>query len=118
MIRPGKMLLEVLGQATHKPATLDYPAHKVTMPPRFRGRLIYRAELCVGCRLCEKDCPSEAISIVKLEDGRFDAILDSGRCVFCAQCVDSCNKRALEASPEYELATMDKSKLNVRINLD
>jgi formate hydrogenlyase subunit 6/NADH:ubiquinone oxidoreductase subunit I len=118
VIRPGKMLLEVLGQVTHKPATIDYPATKVEMPPHFRGRLVYHAELCVGCKLCEKDCPSEAITINKLEGKLFEAVIDLDRCVFCAQCVDSCNKKALECSTEYELASMNRAKLKVRINLD
>jgi formate hydrogenlyase subunit 6/NADH:ubiquinone oxidoreductase subunit I len=118
MIRPGMMLREVLMEFLHKPATLLYPAEKEAMPPRFRGKLVFHAQKCVGCRLCVKDCPSGAIAIDKLGDKLFEAILDLDKCVFCGQCVDSCNARALELTDEYELATMDKAMLKVRINLE
>jgi formate hydrogenlyase subunit 6/NADH:ubiquinone oxidoreductase subunit I len=118
VIRPGMMLHEVLKEVLKRPATLLYPYEKPAMPPRFRGKLSFRAEKCVGCKLCMKDCPSEAITINKLGDKLFEAILDLDRCVFCGQCVDSCNVQALEITDEYELASMDKATLKTRINRD
>jgi ferredoxin len=47
--------------------------------------------------LCVRDCPSEAISINKIGEKRFEAIIDLDRCVYCGQCVSSCNKDALES---------------------
>jgi formate hydrogenlyase subunit 6/NADH:ubiquinone oxidoreductase subunit I len=116
MTRPGVMIIEALRQLFSRPATLRYPSVGARVPPRFRGKIIYHTELCVGCRLCVKDCPSEAIQINKLEDGSWEAVFDLDRCIFCAQCVASCNKDALEVSPEFELATMDKAALRVRFN--
>jgi formate hydrogenlyase subunit 6/NADH:ubiquinone oxidoreductase subunit I len=116
MTRPGMMIVEALKQLLRRPATLRYPATKAVVPPRFRGKIIFRAERCVGCRLCVKDCPADAIKIEKLEDGRFAAVFDLDRCVFCAQCVESCNKEALETSPDFELATADKARLRVRFD--
>jgi len=116
--RPGKMLVEVLEELVRKPATLLYPAQKPTMPPRFRGRLAFSADKCVGCRLCVKDCPSGAIAIEKLGDKLFEAIVALDKCVFCGQCVDSCNQKALAMTDEYELASLDKATLKARINLD
>jgi formate hydrogenlyase subunit 6/NADH:ubiquinone oxidoreductase subunit I len=118
MKRPGMMAAEVIGSFWKKNATITYPAVKVLMPDKFRGRIIFHASRCIGCKLCVRDCPSEAIAINKLAEKSFEAIIDSDRCIFCAQCVDSCNKDALESSKDYELASLDKSSLRVNANVD
>jgi formate hydrogenlyase subunit 6/NADH:ubiquinone oxidoreductase subunit I len=112
------MIHEVLKELLRRPATLLYPAEKSPMPPRFRGKLAFNAAKCVGCKLCMKDCPSAAITINKLDDKLFEAILAMDKCVFCGQCVDSCSQKALEMTDEYELASMDKATLRARINRD
>jgi formate hydrogenlyase subunit 6/NADH:ubiquinone oxidoreductase subunit I len=44
---------------------------------------------------------------------KFEAEFDLSRCIYCAQCVDSCPRDALEATPEFELAQQDRTKLKV-----
>jgi len=110
---PGRMIWQVLSSIWKKPATVLYPAVKVDMPPRFRGKLKFDASKCICCKLCMKDCPTDAINIVKLPDGRVEAQIDLSRCIYCAQCVDSCPKKALEATPEFELASLDRETLKV-----
>jgi formate hydrogenlyase subunit 6/NADH:ubiquinone oxidoreductase subunit I len=104
---------EVLRHFSQKPATVLYPEVKVEMPRDFRGKIRFHAARCVGCKLCQKDCPACAIEIEKVGEKRFQAVFHLDRCIFCAQCVDSCNKDALEATTEYELATLDRSTLRV-----
>ena len=115
MIRPGKMIKQVLGSLFKKPATTQYPFHKKTLdvPARFRGKLKFYAEKCIGCKMCMRDCPSNAINIKKIADKVFEAEIDLGKCIYCAQCVDSCPKKVLEATREFELAKLDRNKLKV-----
>jgi len=109
--KPGKMLAETVRHVLKRPATIRYPYVKVTMPPKFRGKIKFDPDKCIGCKACMRDCPSGAINIVKVGEKRFEAEFQNDRCIFCAQCVDSCPKKALEATPEFELATFDRKNL-------
>lgn len=111
MIRPGKMLRQVLASIFKKPATVLYPRAKMEMPERFRGQIKFTRALCIGCRMCVRDCPAGAINIVKVADKAFEAEIDLGKCIYCAQCVDSCPKKALEVTKKMELAALDKREL-------
>ena len=111
MKKPGKMLREVLMHVLAPPATVKYPLAPAALPKRFRGRILFSWEKCIGCHLCEKDCPSDAIKITKVAEKRFEATFYLDRCMYCAQCVDTCPKNALEASPEFELAQARRESL-------
>jgi formate hydrogenlyase subunit 6/NADH:ubiquinone oxidoreductase subunit I len=116
MKRPGKMSREVLKASLKKPATILYPFVKIEMPPKFRGKLKFYPERCIGCKACMRDCPSNAIKITKVGDKRFEAEISLDKCIYCAQCVDVCIKKALEATAEYELAKTDRSELKVIVH--
>lgn len=115
---PGRMIIEVLESLFKKPATVNYPFIKPPVPEELRGRLKFFPEKCIGCLLCMKDCPSNAITIKKLGDKQFEAIIDLGRCIYCGQCVDSCPKKALAITNEFELAQLDPAKLQLIIKPD
>jgi formate hydrogenlyase subunit 6/NADH:ubiquinone oxidoreductase subunit I len=112
------MLQQVLSSIFKKPVTSHYPFEKTPMPDKFRGKLVFYPEKCIGCKLCMKDCPSNAIEIVKAGDKKFEAHIDLGKCIYCAQCVDTCPKKALEATKEYELASLTRGKLKVIFSAD
>jgi formate hydrogenlyase subunit 6/NADH:ubiquinone oxidoreductase subunit I len=115
-IRPGAMVEFVLRSLFKQPATVNYPLEKLEMPAKFRGKLKFIKENCIGCLMCVRDCPADAIKITKIGDKKFEADLDLGKCVYCAQCVDSCPKKALAITAEFELAQLDRNKLKITLN--
>ncbi len=113
MIKPGKMIRQVLSSMMKKPVTTKYPYVKFEMPKSFRGKIKFYPEKCIGCKFCMRDCPSNAIVINKVGEKRFEAEFRLDKCIYCAQCTDSCPKKALEITNEFELAQLDNNKLKV-----
>ena len=112
------MLSEVITHLFKKPATSRYPFEKARVTARFRGRIDFDSAKCIGCQMCVRDCPSNAIAIKKVGDKKFVAEFDLAKCIYCAQCVDSCSRKALESSKIFELASLDREKLKVKFGAD
>jgi formate hydrogenlyase subunit 6/NADH:ubiquinone oxidoreductase subunit I len=111
MMKIGSMWKDITESLFKRPATERYPFEKTAAPQRLRGMLIWDAETCSGCTLCQKDCPAEAIEVEVLDRKArlFNFTYYADRCTFCAQCVHSCNKNSIELShEEWELAALDR----------
>ncbi len=111
----GKMVPFLMRMMVKKTDTVLYPAVKARVSDRFRGALRFHPDRCVGCKLCQRVCPADAIRIEKVGDKQFKAVVHLDKCIFCGQCVDSCNKDALENTKNFELARGDKASLEVEI---
>jgi len=115
MKRTGKILPQALKALFQKPATVSYPARREDVFSNVRGKLVFDAGKCVGCRMCMRDCPARAIEIEKVADKQFKAVLRIDSCIFCGQCVDSCHRDALRCTTEFELANLNRKKMKIDI---
>ena len=101
---------EVLRTAIKKPATVRYPFEKLPPVEGLRGEPVWDMLKCIGCGLCERDCPTETIEMIgRGRTAEFKIHLD--RCAYCAQCAESCPVDAIELTKEYELAAYTHEQL-------
>jgi len=103
------------GTVTH-----DYPFAPYKLSDNYRGKPLYKFDLCIGCAACGIACPSNAIT-VKLNENQTKLVweFDCGRCIFCGRCDEVCPTGAIRLSEEFELAVrFDKSDLIQRGELE
>ena len=73
-----------------KPETIAYPAVSHRSSASYRGSVRIISENCVGCGLCVRDCPAEALELEKNSKTSFLLIHYQDRCTSCGQCELSC----------------------------
>lgn len=98
------MFQDITRSLVKHPVTEQTPS---IAPLRLRGKLEFTAEGCTGCALCAKDCPANAIELIRLDERgkRFVIRYSIDRCTFCGQCVSSCRNECLKMSGgEWSLA--------------
>ncbi len=87
----------------------EVPEKEFERHPNARLQHTLDAMKCIGCRMCERNCPNKAITMVKREIEnpknrvKLYPQIDYDRCSFCSICVFVCPTNALghiNVSPE------------------
>ncbi|WP_010251152.1 4Fe-4S binding protein [Acetivibrio cellulolyticus] len=101
------MAKTIFANLFRKPATLMYPVVKREFTRNTRGKVELNIETCVFCGICQKKCPTGAITVdranKKWEIERF-------KCIACSYCVESCPKKCLAMGNEYSKPSATKDK--------
>ncbi len=104
-----KMTATVLGNLFSRPATRRYP-QKIKEPhhaAKARGKIGIDIEKCIFCMLCQKKCPTDAITVTKpAREWNIDRL----RCCSCNACVEVCPVHCLWMEELQSPPTVTKEK--------
>lgn len=93
--------------------TVDYPFGPLELPEGFRGAIVIDADKCIGCGLCVRECPAEALEMEKKSRDEFKLIHYPARCAYCGQCERTCRHGAISHSNKIVGSTTDVDEMVV-----
>lgn len=99
---------DVRGKGPGSAMTVDYPVHKREIPDGYRGHLFNDVDHCTLCRMCQRACPIDCISMEgeqnensKFRISRYD--IDISKCIYCGLCTRACPTGSLRMTKGYEI---------------
>lgn len=107
---------EALTQLFAKTSCAMYPAAPAEAAEGYRGRIVYHADKCMGCGMCERVCSGGAITrtVEKVDEGdKITLTFNLGSCTFCATCADFCSTKAIEFTRDYHMVATKAEDLLV-----
>ena len=107
-------------EAFNKRATYPYPDKPLPIQKRSRGMLSLDLENCIGCELCFRICPSDAIRMQKVDfkeagfhtNARSESpAIDFNKCIFCGLCSEICPPKVLHHTHKFDIPTDNRKDL-------
>lgn len=105
-----KIILTLLRNLLRKPMTVKFPNESISIPKGYRGEHECDKDKCIGCGLCAKICPNQAIEMVQSKKGKTYPKINLGRCSFCGLCQDVCPTGALKLTKNIPSPVTSPSK--------
>ena len=105
------MTKNVMKNLVSKSSTRLYPIEVRGHFEGYRGRLDNKVEDCIFCRLCQRKCPSQCITVDN-KKGTWEC--DPWACIYCGICVDVCPSKCLSMSNEHRTPLAVKSVIHLQ----
>jgi NADH-quinone oxidoreductase subunit I len=109
-----------------KTVTVQYPEHRLTFAPRYRGIHEFEADRCIACDQCAKACPVDCIYIEKTAPRKIDKTtgkaaggeltrfaIDYSKCLFCALCTEPCPTDCIHMGKLHDLSSYSRADVVV-----
>lgn len=89
------------------PATRKYPFTKRSNYSNTRGKIDIQIENCIHCSICQKRCPTGAITVNRTDK---EWTIDPFGCISCGYCIDVCPTKCLSMNNQYSPPASTKEK--------
>jgi len=108
-------LKEAFTSLFSKPYTTKFPFEPHLPAERFRGKPEFNEEECIGCTACAQVCPSEAIEVKDVVEGKIGKRTLThfpDKCIFCGQCELNCPvQKGIQLTKEFDVSYFDKKEV-------
>ena len=99
----------IMARLKQRHRTVSYPRTAPVLPERFQGLpVVDQTRFQGGLGACAGVCPTGALAE---RGGR--VTIDTGRCLFCGECVRACPEGAIRFTKDHQLAARDRGALVV-----
>ena len=88
-----ELLRNLLRNSVNRPVTRAYPFVPAEPVAGSRGHLEMDPDRCTYCSVCEKKCPTGAITVTRKPEKSWS--LRVHQCILCSYCIEVCPKDCL-----------------------
>jgi formate hydrogenlyase subunit 6/NADH:ubiquinone oxidoreductase subunit I len=106
------MTKTVLKSLFGSPATVKYPFAPREFAARSRGKITITIDTCIFCGLCQRKCPTDAITVNKAEK---TWTIDRLKCIMCGACVEACPKDCLVQENRYSEPVAERKSGTLKV---